>query len=140
MVRLPNDIDRQIRFVAEKAYPEEGCGMLLGSYTEGIYYVHEIIEFLNATSLDRTQRYLITAAQYRSAERTALEKHLSIVGVFHSHPDHEPYPTPFDIEQALPHLAYLILAVNGRLSGTMTSWVLDENRLRFAHHTLELSR
>lgn len=140
MVKLPNDIDRQIRFSAEKAYPEEGCGILLGSFVDGIYTIHDSLEFTNATSLDRTQRYLISPAQYRSAEQTARERHLSIIGAYHTHPDHEPSPTPFDLEQALPHFAYLIVTVNGGRSGMMRTWVLDNNRLRFTQHTLERTR
>lgn len=138
MIRIPKHIEHEIRYHAERSYPEEGCGMLLGTSGEGIRHVHEVTHVPNAQELDRDQKFLITPDQYRRAEKIAREKHLELLGVYHSHPNHPPEPSQYDLEHALPGFAYVIVSVMGKKSENITCWTLSESRLRFDECTIQI--
>lgn len=138
MVKLAKDIERHIRYVVEKVFPEEGCGIILGVSQDGIHHVREIIELTNVATTHRDERYDITPQQYRQSEKTAKAKNLALLGLFHSHPNHRPEPSAYDLEHALPSFLYLIVAVMGGVSAGLTAWMLAEHRHHFDQLPIEI--
>ena len=138
MVEISQDIVHQIYYYGEKSYPDEGCGMILGTKRDGIHTVHEVIEMNNAQEVNRDVRYLITPEQYRLAEQLAKEKNMELLGFFHSHPDHEAVPSLFDREHALPCCLYMIVSIVFKHGRNITAWVLSENRLRFDEQPINI--
>ncbi|MBI1807186.1 MAG: M67 family metallopeptidase [Ignavibacteria bacterium] len=138
MIRIPKHIEHEIRYHGEKSYPEEGCGLLLGTSRDGIFHVHEVIQVPNAQDVDRDRRFLITSDQYREAESIAREKNLELLGVYHSHPDHQAQPSQYDLERALPSFIYVIISVIGKRADNVTGWVLSESGRRFDEQTIHI--
>ena len=131
-VKIPGELFGKIAAHAERTYPEECCGVMLGREAGGERVVQELVEIDNRQDTNRRRRFLITPQQYRDAEGQAAEKNLDLLGFYHSHPDHPAAPSAFDTEHALPWFTYVIVSVaHGHASNT-TAWVLEEDRGRFA--------
>src|SRR5574342_53777 len=112
----------------EEAYPEEGAGFLLGTDGEARQVV-EILALPNSREdTARHNRYLISPEDYLEAELAAERHGLSIIGVFHSHPDHPNRPSEYDREWAQPFFSYVITSVNAGVAVESRSWRLAEDR------------
>ena len=129
---------RRIAGHAGRTYPEECCGVLLGTEIGGGRFVHEILEIDNSQDANRRRRFLISPAQYRDAERQAEERRQTLLGFYHSHPDHPAIPSAFDTEHALPWFTYMIVSVAGGKAGHASAWMLEEDRRRFAEQPLAI--
>ncbi len=120
------------------AYPEEGCGVLLGREAGQWREVERVMGFDNRREDSRANRYLIAPEQFLEADRAAREAGLEVIGIFHSHPDHPAAPSAFDLEHAWPYYSYLIVSVERGTAGETRVWRLAEDRSRFEPETLEL--
>jgi len=129
---IPEDILKQIHNHGESAYPEEGAGLMLGSVKDGDKEIKDLL-FLDNAREDgaRHNRYLITAEDMLRGEREAERQNLSILGIFHSHPDHPNQPSEFDREYALPWYSYLITRVENGQARESRCWRLKEDRSGF---------
>jgi len=122
-----------------RAYPEEGCGVMLGGECQGQRQVTRIVTFENQRVDSRHNRYLISPEQFLAAECQGRELGVDVIGFFHSHPDHPARPSAFDLEHAWPYYSYLIVSVlQGRI-GEMQSFRLAADRSHFETESLELS-
>jgi proteasome lid subunit RPN8/RPN11 len=122
-----------------RAYPEEGCGVLLGREAEGERSVERVIGLGNAREDSRENRYLISPDQFLTAEREARAAGLDVIGFFHSHPDHPSRPSEFDREHAWPWYSYLIVSVERGVVADARSWRLSDDRTRFEPEDLLLA-
>lgn len=119
----------------EKAYPEEGAGFLLGNEGE----VKEILALSNAREdAARHNRYLITPEEYLKAELKAEGLGLSLIGVFHSHPDCPNVPSEYDREWAQPFFSYIITRVDEGRVVSHRSWRLAEDRLDYSEEEITI--
>ena len=122
-----------------RAWPEEGCGVLLGrDEADGSRTVTRALPIDNEHAGERGRRYLIAPGQFLDAEHAAREQGLDVVGFFHSHPDHPARPSAFDLEHAWPYYSYLIASVARGRVDAITCWRLAEDRLRFEPEALEM--
>jgi proteasome lid subunit RPN8/RPN11 len=135
---------------AQSTYPEECCGVILGeldvseklSVKPPAYgkTVVEIIPTENAwnseTASDfpdsnpdfsRKRRYTIAPQDMLELQKSAREKNLNIIGIFHSHPDYSAIPSEFDRNCAWQEYSYIIVSVEKGKIGEVNSWVLDDN-------------
>ena len=119
------------------AYPEEGCGVLLGRDEGERRVVERAVAFENRREDSRRNRYLIAPEALLVVERDAREEGLDVVGFYHSHPDHAPLPSAFDLEHAWPYYSYLIVSVEQGRAGEARSWRLTSDRSRFVPERLE---
>jgi proteasome lid subunit RPN8/RPN11 len=126
------DLLAQIHAHGEDAYPEEGAGFLLGSEEGGERTVTQLFLTGNAREDEaRHNRYLVTPEGYLNAETTADSLGLSLIGVFHSHPDHPNRPSEFDREWAQPFFSYVITTINEGKAFESRSWRLADDRSKF---------
>jgi proteasome lid subunit RPN8/RPN11 len=118
---------------AEREYPHECCGLLLGRLEEGgRKVVVEVFPVSNAREeAERHHRSLITPEEYLRGERHARARRLDIVGNYHSHPDHPAAPSQFDLEHAWPTWSYVIVSVREGQAADVRSWELAADRSRF---------
>ena len=139
MLLIEEDILAQIYAHGEAAYPEEGAGFLLG-YDDGKQrHVAQIFVTENAREDEaRHNRYLVTPQEYLQAEVAAELLGLSLIGVFHSHPDHPNRPSEFDREWAQPFFSYIITSVNEGQAVEARSWRLAEDRSEFEEEEINL--
>ena len=139
MLRLRAGHTRTVHSHLCRAYPEEGCGVMLGRDSNGDREVVQVIGFDNVREDSRTNRYLIAPEQFLAAERAARDAGLDVIGFFHSHPDHPSRPSAFDLEHAWPWYSYLIVSVENGAPKDAHSWRLAEDRSRFEPEDLELA-
>jgi proteasome lid subunit RPN8/RPN11 len=127
-----------IRRHLERAYPEEGCGVLLGREGDAAREVERAIELDNLREDERERRYVISPEQFLASERAARADGLDVLGFYHSHPDHPARPSGFDLEHAWPWYSYLIASVaRGRLVD-LRSWRLRGDRGAFDEEPVDL--
>ena len=120
----------------EEAYPEEGAGFLIGTDGE----VKEILALSNAREDEaRHNRFLITPEDYLKAELTADKLGLSLIGVFHSHPDCPNIPSEYDREWAQPFFSYIITRVDEGRVVSHRSWRLVEDRSKYDDEEIKIS-
>ena len=126
-----NHID-QIKEHAQKDYPYECCGILLGKFENGEKTVTEVLEISNEKEEEnRHNRYLIPSSKILETELYAIKNGLDIVGFYHSHPDHSAIPSAYDVEHALPVYSYLIVSVYAAKAVDFTISVLSADRAKF---------
>jgi proteasome lid subunit RPN8/RPN11 len=136
MLEIPPAVLKKIYDEGESAYPEEGAGFLLGKGGD-VRQVKDTIRLPNAREdTARHRRYLITADDMVSAERTAEERNMEIIGVYHSHPDHPNRPSEYDLEWALPWFSYLITSIHEGRALESRCWRLKDDRTAFVEERL----
>lgn len=140
MLKLNDEIVSQIKAHGSKTYPEECCGVLLGRMDGGDKVVQEVLEIDNSSEQMRERRFVITPERYKEAEAHAAKKGLDVLGFYHSHPDHPARPSQFDLDQAFPSWSYIIIGVNKGKSGSMSSWVLKEDRSSFEEEQFAIGK
>lgn len=139
---------RAIAQAVTASYPREGCGLMLGRRVfaaghtdETDRTVTDIVPLVNAwepSLLDYTDtqeweqghsqrdRYWIDPADLLAVQRSAREQGLEIIGVYHSHPDHEAVPSECDRALAWPVYSYIIVSVVQGEATDLKSWRLDD--------------
>ena len=115
-----------IRRLAEVAYPNEGCGVLIGAYAAaGEIAVEEATSGRNLWTERMRDRYDLDPADIAAAERQARAAGLDVVGFWHSHPDHPAQPSQFDTDRAWVDYAYLIVNTAPGGSGDLNGFRLE---------------
>ncbi len=130
-----------IRWEAARSYPNEGCGIILGNVVEGHRLVSLTLTCNNASTDSAASQYSIKPEQVISALKLARNRAESIIGFYHSHPDHPPFYSATDLAEA--HwfdCSYVITSVEkGRVTAT-NSYVLvgNEDRKNFLPEEIEI--
>ena len=114
-----------IRAHAERTYPEECCGVLIGGAGVEPPRVELVREIANVHEDERRRRFLLDPRQHLVAQKEARSRGLAVIGVYHSHPDHAAQPSEHDRRHAWPNLRYLIVAVEHGTAGEITAWTLS---------------
>lgn len=136
MLVVPNRLIEQMNAHVEKAYPEEGAGFLIGEEGE----VKEIVALSNSREEEaRHNRFLFTPEDYLNAELTAEGLGLSLIGVFHSHPDCPNVPSDYDREWAQPFFSYIITRVDQGKAVNSRSWRLLEDRSNYEEEEIKIT-
>ncbi len=110
---------------AMETYPFECCGFIFGKDQVGGRKIIEVQPATNSKQGDKRRRFEIDPLEYLKAERYALANDVTLVGIYHSHPDHPAIPSEHDLKQAVPFFSYLILSVSKERIENITSWQLD---------------
>ncbi|HET6822221.1 MAG TPA: M67 family metallopeptidase [Anaerolineales bacterium] len=135
MLVVPGRLIEQMNTHVEKAYPEEGAGFLIGEPGE----VKEILALANSREDGaRHNRFLFTPEDYLQAELKADGLGLSLIGVFHSHPDSPNIPSEYDREWAQPFFSYIITRVDNGKAVNSRSWRLLEDRSKYEEEKIEI--
>ncbi len=140
MLKLTRNLETEIRSAGESAYPNECCGILLGTLDEkGGKTVRSLRPVVNSREEEEQyHRFLITEDDMVLAEMEARKSGLDIVGFYHSHPDHPAAPSGYDRDHALPFYSYVILFVGKGKAELLTSWLLENSREKFNRESLEI--
>lgn len=89
--------------------PREACGLIAGVDERAL----EVVPIANAAS-DPLHHYHMDEAQMTRALLDFERRGLTLIGIYHSHPQGDPIPSSVDIRQATyPDTAYLIVGLKG---------------------------
>jgi proteasome lid subunit RPN8/RPN11 len=122
VIHIPDDVIAAMKAHAERAYPEECCGLLIGVLTQTARRILHAVPLANAAPESRQSRYAIDPRAWLAAEKEAAAAGGEIFGVFHSHPDHPARPSETDRALAFENLSYVIIPVAAGVAGDLTCW------------------
>ena len=100
---------------AESHYPNECCGILVGSFDLEIRQVAEAIPMRNAYEGPQQDRFEMDPAELRAVDEATRAKGLEFLGTFHSHPDCDAYFSRTDLAHCVPWVPHIVMSVkNGK--------------------------
>jgi len=140
MLRIASKAFEKVKQHGEQTYPNECCGVLLGSTTLTMNAVKAAVCCRNTKS-ERT-RYEIDPRELVRIQRDARENGQEIVGFYHSHPDHPATWSQTDLQEA--HwigCSYVIVSVPEGVSAEVRSFRLRgkvEEDKRFEEEEMEV--
>ena len=114
MLQIAQSAFDKLRAHGESAYPEESCGVLLGTISGDAQVVLEAVPLTNSAET-RRNRYRISPVDLIRAEKAARQAGWEILGFYHSHPDHPAEPSTTDLTEA--HWLGCSYAITAVLSG-----------------------
>ncbi len=134
----------QICTHAEQAYPNECCGLLMGrletadhkilfevlptenAWDEDAAESFELLETSDQPLTTTERRYTISPEVLLNAQKQGRDRKLSIIGIYHSHPNHTAMPSEFDRVCAWLGYSYIIVSVQQGKAADLRSWCLDQ--------------
>ena len=132
VLRLGNEHLWDIRAHAESTYPDECCGLLLGKIAQDSKTLVEVIATENVWSAETAENfqrshYAIAPEIMLKAQKSARDRQLNIIGIYHSHPDHPAIPSECDRVYAWYEYSYIIVSVQQGKASDLKSWSLDND-------------
>lgn len=123
----------------ERGFPDEICGLLLGSEHDGRRVIEGLVPLDNSfEEHEQYHRFLITPADMFKAERAARQQGRDVLGVYHSHPNAPARPSEYDRDQAAwTAWSYIIVSVMQGKADDMLAWKLREDRSGFDEEDLK---
>jgi proteasome lid subunit RPN8/RPN11 len=137
MIKIEERLLDEIKRQAEREYPRECCGLLIGRIQEGGRTRAVTRTYPVSNSWEESEamhhRMLIQPADYMRAERQFAREGLGVVGNYHSHPDHPAVPSEFDLAHLAPWptMSYIVVSVGEGRAIDLRSWELAADRSRF---------
>ncbi len=131
---LPNDLYEQIEREGIAAYPNECCGILIGSDANCERRVVRLVPMQNVfDSAEQYHRFSIDPLAMAKADDHAAKEGHAVVGFYHSHPDHPARPSEYDRTHVPPWSFYshIIVAIEKGAACAMTCWVMNEETEQF---------
>ena len=131
MIEVSEELLARIAAEAEKSYPNECCGFIIGTLSDPndpqSKTAESIIPCENQfEDNEKFHRFLIRPEEMLKVQRNAAKSGKDIIGFYHSHPDCRAIPSEYDRSHALPVYSYVIAsAVKGKTVETLC-WTLDE--------------
>lgn len=156
-VSIPRPIYDGIARWAEKAYPKEGCGLLIGRFQQGgVKQVVRLAPLSNellvktvtgAPTLPAERQgkgaggteFVMSPSEFNRETLAAEREGLDVVGVIHTHPDHPPRPSKIDESQPfLAQWSNIIVAVHNGKTVDMKSWFRETDAEPFAEEPIKI--
>jgi proteasome lid subunit RPN8/RPN11 len=147
---------------AEKAYPHEGCGLLIGRFSGNKKEVVRLASLTNlnknmGTKMERStdarfstlpddrkvsggnREFVMDPNEFNQETLKAEKEGLDIVGIIHTHPDHPPRPSQIDSSQPfLAQWSNIIVAVEKGHTKEMKSWFREWDNQPFVEESIEV--
>ncbi|MFM6025443.1 MAG: Mov34/MPN/PAD-1 family protein [Dolichospermum sp.] len=134
---------------AQKTYPNECCGLILGYKNNEYKTVVEIIPTENVWNTEKgnftanleeysTRKiYAISPQIMLQIQKEARNRNLDIIGIFHSHPDYFAIPSEWDRIYAWTEYSYIIVSIIQGKIGELNSFYLDDHH-QFQQEIIEV--
>ncbi|HXG32831.1 MAG TPA: M67 family metallopeptidase [Bryobacteraceae bacterium] len=113
---------------AERAYPEECCGAMLGTADGAGKVVKEAVPLENVATGPRRTRYELRPEDLLRAEREARRRGMGLIGIYHSHPDCDAYFSETDLKNSCPWYSFVVLSIRGGRFDHANCWLPDADQ------------
>ena len=130
MIRIQADPWAKMVEHAQTVYPEECAGVMLGTGENGAKTVTVAVPMENVTHEPRQRRYALDANALRAADAEARRRGLTLVGIYHSHPDCAAYFSETDLKNSCPWYSFVVLSLRGGRFDHANSWLPDVEQRR----------
>jgi len=132
MIELEERHQTEMREHAQRDYPFECCGLMLGRFADGRKVVVQTYPISNAREEEaKRNRFLIRPEELLRGEKYARENGFDVIGFYHSHPDDRAVPSQYDLEHAWPTYSYIVVSVEKGQAVDLRSWEMESDRSRF---------
>ncbi|MDQ6975287.1 MAG: M67 family metallopeptidase [Mariprofundaceae bacterium] len=112
-------------------YPHEVCGLLIGTTGNQGWNISEARVLDNVNTIRAADRFELDPVAYQAIDRSLRTTGQEIVGVFHSHPDCLPRPSPTDLTHAWAMFLYPIISVVNARVVDVNYWALNDEETQF---------
>lgn len=126
MICLSQDHALAIQAFSQTSYPYECCGGMLGTVEGDVKTIQRLVSLVNVSEEDQRRRFKVTKDDYQRLEREASESEMTLLGFYHSHPDHPAVPSETDLKFAWPFFSYIIQSVYKKEPRDCRSYVLSD--------------
>jgi len=100
---------------ARDCYPKECCGAMLGVEENGARIVRSARPMRNAFEGAQEDTYVLDPSEQLLVEKEARVLGMSVVGIYHSHPDCDAYFSKRDLQNSCPWYSFVVLSIkNGQ--------------------------
>ena len=162
-IRIQSSVVRRMEEWAKKAYPHEGCGLLIGRFNGTDKEATDFVSLSNTLLSDRGKsleqriknsggvitseraaqggktEFLMDPAEFERVSRETEKRGLDVVGIVHTHPDHPPQPSVMDASQPmLAGWSNIIVAVEKGKSVEAKSWFRNDDRSPFEEEPISI--
>lgn len=96
---------------AEKTFPNECCGAMLGTIDGDVKSVTKAVAIENSYTGAQGARYELRPEDLLEADRQARAAGMDLIGIFHSHPDCDAYFSKTDLENSCPWYSFVVLSI-----------------------------
>ena len=108
---------------AESTYPNECCGVMLGSIDGDSKSVTIATPLENVSAGSQAARYELRPEDLLDADREARRLKLDLIGIYHSHPDCDAYFSETDLKNSCPWYSFVVLSVQDGKFHHANSWL-----------------
>jgi proteasome lid subunit RPN8/RPN11 len=108
---------------ARATYPNECCGAMLGSIDATGKTVRVALPLENAFDGVRAARYEIRPQDLLAADKAAHQRHMDLIGIYHSHPDCGAYFSQTDLRNSCPWYSFVVLSIQKGEFHHANSWL-----------------
>ena len=136
MIEIENTPWRSMVAHAERTFPNECCGAMLGRTADGKKVVTDARALENAFSGAQEARYELRPEDLLAADRAARESGLDLIGIYHSHPDCDAYFSQTDLENSCPWYSFVVLSVKRGKFDHANSFLPDLDQTQADHEDL----
>ena len=134
MISISKDELERVFEHSKEAYPHECCGVLLGKGK----LVKGTRRLTNVNEERAADRYEIDPAELLKVEKEGRGEGKSVIGFYHSHPDHPSAPSGFDRERGFAYYSYIIVAVHKGEIESQRSWTFEEDGAEFEEEDITI--
>ena len=122
---------------AEKTFPNECCGAMIGSIDGDTKSVTLAVPMENAYEGAQGARYELRPEDLLAADKKARAAGLDLIGIFHSHPDCDAYFSKTDLENSCPWYSFVILSIKRGEFDHARSFLPDPDQTHAADEPIE---
>ena len=125
---------------AQATYPNECVGVMLGADGDGTKTVEVALRMENVNPGSQRERYTLDPRDLLAADTEARRRGLSVIGIYHSHPDCDAYFSETDLKNSCPWYSFVVLSIrNGRFDHA-NSWLPDAEQTRAEKEPLTVEK
>jgi proteasome lid subunit RPN8/RPN11 len=125
MIRIPQNIHDSLVFHAREGFPLEVCG-ILGGTGETVSALHPM------TNTDASnEHFMMDPKEQFSVVKELRAKGLSMLAIYHSHPETPARPSEEDIRLALtPNVSYVIISLADNAAADIKSYKINSGSVQ----------
>jgi proteasome lid subunit RPN8/RPN11 len=138
MIRIEEQPWRQMVEHARSTYPNECCGVMLGSVDDGQKRVAVAMPMDNASAGSQRARYELRPEDLLKADREARNRGMDLVGIYHSHPDCGAYFSETDLKNSCPWYSFVVLSIQKGEFDHASSWLPNAEQTAAEKEELKL--
>ena len=123
MIRIESEPWAAMVSHARQAYPNECCGAMIGTLDDGAKTVRVAMPLENAFEGAQAARYELRPQDLLAADKAARERHMDLIGIYHSHPDCDAYFSKTDLQNSCPWYSFVVLSIQSGRFDHANSWL-----------------